>query len=160
MTHSLRHVLSASAAVAALFLIRPLSAGDALEVEWNKVCQVSHGHELLVKTAHGETVKGICISVNVDELAVRTKDNKVIRVARGAMARLDMYRSASHQLRSLGNGMHSGLKEGFDALLSPEAPVGIVLIPSTLAWGAVSAPFCILGDLKARLEGTQQIKPI
>ena len=160
MTHSLRIVLSAAAAVAALTFAQPLRADDALEVQWNKVCQVADGHELLVRTANGEMVQGICLSVNVDEMAVRTKDNNVVRVARSTMSRLDMYLSPAHQLRSLGKGMHAGLKEGFRGLLSPEAPVGIVLIPGTLAWGAISAPFCVLGDLKSKLEGTRQIKPI
>jgi len=137
-----------------------LRAGDALEVQWNKVCQVADGHELLVRTASGEMVRGICLSVNVDEMAVRTKDNKVIRVARGTMSRLEMYRSPNHQLQSLEKGMRAGLKEGFRELLSPEAVAGMVLIPGTVAWGAVSAPFCALGDLKAKLDGTRQIKPI
>lgn len=160
MTCSLRFVLSSAVLLAALVSMPALRADDALEVQWNRVCQVAGSHELLVRTASGDQVRGICLSVNVDEMTVRTKDNKVIRVARGAMSRLDMYRSPSHQLRSLGKGMHAGLKVGFDALLSPEAPVGMVLIPGTVAWGAVSAPFCILGDLKAKLEGTRQIKPI
>jgi hypothetical protein len=38
-------------------------------------------------------------------------------------------------------------------------PAAVVAIPATLAWGAVSAPFCLLGDLKAKLKGMQEIKP-
>jgi len=160
MTHSLRIVLNCTILLVPLLSTLPLRADDALEVQWNKVCQVADGHELLVRTANGDTVQGICLSVNVDEMAVRTKDNRIVRVARGTMSRLEMYRSPNHQLRSLGKGMHTGLKEGFRELLSPEAVAGIVVIPGTLAWGAVSAPFCVLGDLKSRLEGTRQIKPI
>ena len=160
MTRSLRIVLDAAVLLAPLLSTLPLRADDALEVQWNKVCQVAYGRELLVRTANGEMVRGVCLSVNVDAMMVRTRDNKVVRVARGALSRLEMYRSPSHQLRSLGKGMHTGLREGFRELLSPEAVAGMVLIPGTVAWGAVSAPFCALGDLKAKLDGTRQIKPI
>jgi hypothetical protein len=160
MTRSTRIVLNSAVLLVPLLSTLPLRAGDALEVQWNKVCQVANGHELLVRTAAGDTVQGICLSVNVDEMAVRTKDNKIVRVARSTMSRLDMYRSPNHQLRSLGKGMHAGLKEGSRELLSPKAVAGIAMIPGTLAWGAISAPFCALGDLKSKLEGTRQIKPI
>jgi len=160
MTFPLRFIFSAATVVSALSVMPLLRADDALEVQWNKVCQVTNGHELLVRTANGDEVRGICLSVNVDEMAVRTKDNKVIHVARGAMSRLEMYRSPNHQLQSLGKGMHGALQEGFKDLLSPAAVAGIVIIPGTLAWGAVSAPFCALGDLKAKLDGTRQIRPI
>jgi hypothetical protein len=56
--------------------------------------------------------------------------------------------------------VHKGLAEGVNELLSPLAIGGIVMIPSTLAWGAVSLPFCLLGDLKAKIGGTKDIKPI
>jgi len=160
MTLSLRFILNSAFVLAPLLSTPPLRADDALEVQWNKVCQVADGHELLVRIANGDEVRGICLSVNVDEMAVRTKDNKVVRVARSAMSRLEMYRSPNHQLQSLGKGMHGALQEGFKDLLSPAAVVGVVIIPSTLAWGAVSAPFCAIGDLKAKLDGTRQIKPI
>jgi len=160
MTRSLRIALNSAIIAAPLLSMASLRADDAMEVQWTKVCQVAGGHELLLHTANGNEVRGICLSVNVDEMAVRTKDNKVVRVARGAMSRLEMYRSPTHQLSDLGKGMHRGLQEGFRDLLTPEAIAGIVIIPSTLAWGAVSAPFCALGDLKAKLDGTRQIKPI
>jgi hypothetical protein len=135
-----------------------LHAADAIETKWTDLCGVSSGHELTITTAGGETVHGYCISLDVDGMRVRTQDGKVKRIARTTLARLEMSRQKGHQLSSLGKGMHNGLKFGFDSLFSPVAPVGLVAIPGTLAWGAVSAPFCILGDLNERLAGKREIK--
>lgn len=149
------------AAFAALFTASvPLSAADAIEVPWNKVCEVSNGREITLTTANGGTVQGYCISTDVNEIAVTTRDRRVIKVARSALNRLQMRRSKGHQLRALHKGVHSGLRVGFDALFSPLAPVGLVVVPGTLAWAAVSAPFCLLGDLKDKADGQQEIKLI
>ncbi len=93
--------------------------------------------------------------IGVDEISVNTKDRGVVKVARSALSRIDMHLHISshrgHELRALGHGVHVGLSHGFGWLLSPAAPLGIVTIPATLAWGAVSAPFCAIGDVAAKL---------
>lgn len=104
--------------------------------------------------------QGYCVSIDADQIAVTTKDRRVVKIARKTLSRLELRRSKGHQLSSLRSGMRKGLRTGFDSLLSPLAPYGIVAIPATLAWGAVAAPFCLLGDLKAKVTGTQELKPI
>jgi len=138
----------------------PLLAANPIETQWNQVCRVADGREMIVTTASGETVQGYCISVDVDGVGIRTRDGQIKHVARTALARLRVHGARGHQLSSLGKGVHDGLKFGVDALLSPEAVLGAVAIPATLAWGAVSTPFCILGDLRDKLSGTREIKPI
>ncbi len=115
---------------------------------------------MLVTTANGDKIEGTCVSVNVDEIAVTTRDHKVVKIARQTLAKLQLQRKKGHQLRALRNGMHTGLQSGFDAIFSPYAPAGLVMVPATLAWGAVAAPFCLLGDLGSLMAGTQEIKPI
>jgi hypothetical protein len=56
--------------------------------------------------------------------------------------------------------MHEGLRQGFEWLFSPYAPLGMVVVPGTVAWGAVAAPFCLLGDLNDKLAGRREIKVI
>ena len=63
-------------------------------------------------------------------------------------------------MSTLRRGMRKGLHDGFDLLLSPYAPAGAVLLPATLAWGAVVAPFCALGELKNKLETGREIRVI
>jgi hypothetical protein len=43
-------------------------------------------------------------------------------------------------------------------LLTPAAPVAIVLVPGTFAWGALAAPFCLIGDLSNKIGGSEEIK--
>lgn len=138
----------------------PLTASEQLQVDWTRVCQVSTGHELLATTATGEQVSGYCVAVNVDEISISTGDQKIVKVGRSALAKLEMSVAKGHQVRSLGRGMHRTLKDGHELLLSPMAPVGIALIPATVAWGAAALPFCLLGDLRAKIRGKREIKPL
>jgi hypothetical protein len=135
----------------------PLHAAEHIEVHWSEVCKVADGHQLTIMTTNGDTVDGYCMSINVDEMAVTTKDKRVVKIARAALSRIEMQRSRNgHQLSSLGKG----LGWGFDVLLSPHAPLGLVVLPPMLAWGAVAAPFCLLGDLIHQETGTHEIKVI
>ena len=109
-------------------------------------------------TANGDTTAGYCFSINSDEIAVTTMDHKVVKIALSALSRIDVHRTKGHQVSSLANGMHQGFKWGFDSMLSPLAPLGIVAVPGTLAWGVVAAPFCLLGDLRYKATGKQEIK--
>jgi hypothetical protein len=52
--------------------------------------------------------------------------------------------------------MRRSLRAGFAALFSPYAPAGIVMVPGTLAWGAVAAPFCLIADIGAAAAGGKQ----
>jgi hypothetical protein len=140
----------------------PLCAADEIRVHWNEVCRAAGGNQLTIKTTDGGTVSGYCLSVNVDEIAVSTNDQRVVRITRKTLSRIDMQRSQNegHQLRALGRGLHSGLRKEFELRLSPFAPLGIVALPATVAWGAVAAPFCVIGDLTHRTSRTQEIKVI
>jgi hypothetical protein len=137
----------------------PLYAAEPIAADWNQVCRVAGRHELLVTTTAGNTLEGFCVGVSVTEISVRTKNIGIVKIARNTLSRLEMRRAKGHQLKTLGEGMSGSLRWGFDALLSPLGPVAVVSIPGTLAWGAVAAPFCVLGDLKARVAGTREIKP-
>jgi len=148
------------AVLAAAIACHPALAADPIQVQWNQVCHAAGGREVTVTTASGEIVQGDCFAVDVNQIAVKTKDKGIVKVARKSLSRIDVYRAKDHQLRALANNVRKGLNFGWDSMLSPIAPVGIVAIPATLAWGAVSAPFCVLGDLRAKIAGKRQIKPL
>ena len=98
------------------------------------------------------------MAVTINELSIRGDNRRVIKVTRAALSKLELKRARGHQLRALGKGMDEALRTGTNALLAPYAPAGLALIPATLAWGAVAAPFCILGDLVSKAAGEQRIK--
>jgi hypothetical protein len=147
-------------ALALAFGSLTLCAAEPKEVPWNEVCRAAQGRELLVTTTTGSTVAGYCVVIDVNEIGVKTTDRGIVKVARTALSKLSVERARGHQLRSLGRGVHKGLHKGTEYLLSPMAPIGLVVVPATLAWGAFSAPFCVIGDLKAKAAGSEEIKPI
>jgi hypothetical protein len=136
----------------------PLLAQESVHVAWTQVCRTANGRQMRLTTNTGDTVEGYCMSVSVDEISLRTPDQRAVKIARAAMARI-VVTPQEHQLRALGRGMRKSLRTGFRALLSPMAPAGMVLIPATLAWGAVSAPFCAAGDLFAGKSTGTEIRP-
>ena len=135
-----------------------LNAADPLETHWNQVCRVANGRELLLTTTAGDTLEGYCLTMNVNEIAVTTRDKKIVKIARSALSRIEMHRANGHQFSSLMNGVRQGLRYGTESLLSPSAPLGVLVLPSVVAWGAAATPFCLLGDLVYKVEGKQEIK--
>lgn len=162
-THARSKLLGAASVLgfASLFSI-PCAAGPGdplpLETHWENVCAVSSGKQLIVTTETGETVEGYCVSVDVNKIGIRTIDQRFVQVARSTLRKIEMRRPKEHQLASLGRGVKKGLHEGTRQLFSPMAIGGMIVIPATLAWGAVSTPFCILGDLFAPQERRREIK--
>jgi hypothetical protein len=143
---------------AALAWTVPLHAADPIETRWNDVCKVSAKNQLSLTTADGETVEGVCIHINADEIAVTTFDHRTIHIARAALSSLRLRRTQGHQLKSLGKGLRGGLGTELRWLLSPLAPLGLVAAPATLAWGAAATPFCMLGDLVNKVTSARNIK--
>jgi hypothetical protein len=145
---------------AALAWTLPAHAADAIETHWSDVCQLATlGDHLILATVNGETVESkYCVRVNADEIAVTTSDNRTIRIARAALSSLRLSSAQGHQLKALGHDLHGGLRTELRWLLSPMAPLGLVSIPSTLAWGAAAAPFCVLGDLVHKARPDREVK--
>jgi len=136
----------------------PLFAADTEETQWKDLCAVANGRELIIKTDTGDTVTGYCSTISIDAIDIMTKDRRIVTIARKGLSRIQIHRTKGHQLQSLGRGIQTGLRQGSDWLFSPAALAGIVTIPATLAWGAVSAPFCLLADLRYHLADQKEIK--
>jgi hypothetical protein len=142
----------------ALACLPALHAEEPLQVPWNEVCKTTVGKEMNIKTAAGGEINGYCVSVSIDEMNVRTQDGKIVKLARSALQGIRMRRTKSHQLSALRKGMHGSLHESVDLLFSPLAPLGIVAVPGTIAWGIVATPFCALSDLHDKLQGSREIR--
>ncbi|MGP0073300.1 MAG: hypothetical protein ACLPWF_15385 [Bryobacteraceae bacterium] len=145
-----------------LVAMAPLHAAD-VQARWNDLCRVAGAHQLNVTTSDGKTVSGTCIGTSGDDLSLTVKhltsNQGAIKVARSTLTRIQMYDPGNgHHLADLGDGMSKSFKKGFGWLFSPAAPLGLVAIPATVAWGAVSAPFCLLGDMGSNGPTTQDIK--
>lgn len=129
---------------------------DTVDVPWNKVCQTARNQQMRITTSTGETVEGYCISIGVDELTVRTRDNQAVRIAKSALSRIVVPKE--RQLEALGRGMQRSIQFGLKALPTPYGPLVVPVIPATIAYGAAAAPFCAVGDLLAKRDGLE-IRP-
>jgi hypothetical protein len=153
----MKHMLLFTLAVA-MAVTLPIRAADDIHARWTDLCHVAAGRQLNVTTADGNTVSGACVSTNADELSL-TANQRVVKIARSTLTRIQMYQPGNgHHLADLGNGMYKSFNRGFAWLFSPAAPLGLVAIPATVAWGAVAAPFCLLGDLGDNGPVTQTIQ--
>jgi len=160
----MKHTLASSTLLAAFLAASslPLSASDIptnqVETRWTDVCSVAQDHELTLTTGPGETIQGYCVAIDVNKISVKTADKRIIQIARTTLSKLEVERRKGRQLESLGRGMHKGIHWGFENALSPRGPLPLVAVPLTLAWGAVAAPFCILGDIISDAAGKREIK--
>ena len=135
----------------------PVHAAD-LQARWNDLCRVAAGRQLNVTTSDGATLRGSCASTGADGLSLST-NQRVVKIARSTLSRIQLYQPGNgHHLADLGQGMSKSFHKGFVWLFSPAAPLGLVAIPATVAWGAVSAPFCLLGDMGDSGDVTQDIQ--
>jgi hypothetical protein len=153
MKHTIRF-LTLSAALAWAF---SMHAADDLHAHWNDLCSVVGGHQLNVTTSDGKTVSGSCSSTDADGLSL-TANQRIVKIARSTLTRIQMYQPGNHHLADLGNGMSKSFRRGFGWLFSPAAPLGLLTIPATVAWGVMAAPFCLLGDLGDNGPVTQDVK--
>ena len=105
-----------------------------------------------------QLLAALCTATDADALSL-TANQRVVKIARSTLTRIEMYQPGNgHHLADLGNSMSRSFARGFGWLFSPAAPLGLVAIPATIAWGAVAAPFCLLGDLGDDGAITQDIK--
>jgi hypothetical protein len=130
-----------------------------IHARWNDLCQVARNRPLSVTTSDGQTVNGACTSTDADVLSLNS-NQRIVKIARATLTRIQLYQPGNHHLADLGRGMSKGFQTGFGWLFSPAAPLGLVVIPATVAWGAMAAPFCLLGDLADNGPVTQEIKVI
>jgi hypothetical protein len=136
----------------------PVHAADDIHARWNDLCHVAGNRQLNVTTSDGKTLSGSCASTDADGLSL-TANQRVVKIARSTLSRIQMYQPGNgHHLADLGDGMSKSFRKGFGWLFSPAAPLGLVTIPATVAWGAVAAPFCLLGDMGDNGPVTQDIK--
>ncbi len=124
----------------------PLHAAD-LQAHWNDLCQVAAGRQVNVTTSDGKNLTGSCLATSSDQLSLVSTDG-VVKIARATLTRIQVWQPGNrHHLKDLGNNMDSSFQLGFVFLRSPAAPIGLAIIPATVAWGAVAVPFCALADI-------------
>jgi hypothetical protein len=132
---------------AALASSAALRAQDSVQLPLPRVCDYARSRSIQVTMPNGETVEGVCFSTTVDELQVQTKSG-IVKVARAQLSRVTIADiQAHHQVRHLFKHVGQGVANSAKLIPTEAGLVGLIGVPTTLAWGAVAVPFCLFGDL-------------
>lgn len=130
-----------------------LHAQEVRDVPFTQVCNFANSPRFYnsgtvqIKTANGETVEGVCFSVDLNEIQLNTK-NGIVKIARAQLAHVSMIEvPKGHQLRILGKHVGRGISNSAKMIPTEGGIAGVIGVPATLAYGAVAVPFCLLGDL-------------
>jgi hypothetical protein len=152
--------LTGELTLAAAAFATPVYAADTVETRWIDLCKTAGNHALSLTTQNGGTLEGTCISIDVNGVQIRN-EHKVVTIARSELTRVRLYRAPhGRNLAALGKMVGGSVKEFGPQLLSPMAPFALTAIPTTVAYAAVAAPFCAIGDIVARLKGKREVKVI
>jgi hypothetical protein len=144
MKHLTTNTLMIFAALAGSAALR---AQDSVDVPLPRVCDYARSRTIQVKLPTGETVEGVCFSTTVDEMQVQTK-NGIVKIARAQLSRVSVVEVPRRQhLARLGKHVKQGLDGSVKMIPTEMGLAGVVGVPLTLAYGAVAAPFCLLGDI-------------
>lgn len=134
-----------------------LPTPKVVRVEWTDVCKAAAGDPVTVE-ADGKTLTGFCTSVTVEELVLRTRENRLVTIARSKLSRILATHATSSGLVALRDQTGSNLRSTLRTIFSPSAVTGLVRLPFVVGYSAVALPFCALHDLFHRSD-TREIKP-
>lgn len=126
-------------------------------VPWNQLCEEFDGKTLVLRERDGSIVKGKCIFVHRKFVSVKTSAPRPLEIKRKDIAHLEAVWPRGLTAK-LGHQVAYGLESGAGLIFSIWAPVGIVMVPATLVWGAVAAPVCLIRDIADRKEHQQEIR--
>jgi hypothetical protein len=121
-------------------------AKDPMTAPWDGLCGAIGWHDVSITTRSGKTLKGACFSTNARQLTLG-RGQKVVKIDRTEILRIRLRPYNRHRLLpKLGDQVADMFVLGSFSLATPAAPMGILLIPVSLAYGAVGTPICAVHD--------------
>jgi len=117
---------------------------------WNGLCELAEKNEVALTVATGKTIRGRCISASEGSLSLNSH-GRLLTINRSDVKRIWLLRKTRRLLPVLGEQFGFMLAGGILSLGSPESAVGVVLIPTALAYGAVGTPICVVHDLAQKI---------
>jgi hypothetical protein len=128
-----------------------LGASGKITSRWSELCTVSLGSELSLVSTSGKTVKGQCASTGESDISLNNH-GRLLKMERSDVSKIRMLRLVNHHLLpALGNQVGELLFGGLLTLASPYAPLGLVIVPAALVYGAAAAPVCAAHDLAQKI---------
>jgi len=153
----MRHTLNTLIAIA--ISLAALHGATVKEVPWTSICN-ANGPKLRVTTADGRHLQGSCTVVEKDTIVFEIGKGQSMLLERSNIAKVEISPRRQRQLTELRQTLGRELSGSVKDLFTPMAPLALVAIPAELAWGAISTPFCAIGDLLQEDDAVREVNPI
>lgn len=134
-------------AMLAIVATLTMEAAPSQQMRWKDLATYLRGKLVTITTKDGKTVSGRTPVVWPDGISFTDVPSST--VPRDAVVSLHWEAPYERQTHKLGRLLSSGYRHAGRNLGTTMGPVALVEFPVITAWGAATAPFCLLGDLFA-----------
>jgi hypothetical protein len=155
MKHSL-WILSTTFAVAA-----PAVAADKLSLQWGQLAPQVEGRRLTVTTTDQTNgYRARCLRVETDGLVIENPwaGGQPLKLDRQKVTKIRVDDRSGRNMSRLEDKTGPTLDLLLQSMLTPAAPIGLVGTPVVAAYFVAVTPFCVIGDLFARLRPALDIE--
>lgn len=133
----------------------PAFAADKLSLAWDQLAPQVEGRRLTVTTTDQTNgYKARCLRVEADGLVIENPwaSGEPLKLDRQKVTRIRVDDRSGHNMARLENKTGPTLDLLMGSIFSAEAPIGLVGTPVLAAYFVAATPFCLIGDLFARLR--------
>ncbi len=129
-------------------------AADKLSVQWNQLAQQVEGRRVTVTTSDPNSFRGRCLRVEYDWLVIENPwaAGQPLKLDRKKVVKIRVDDRGGRSLARLESHAGPTLELLLESVFTPMAPVGLVGTPVVAAYFVVATPFCLIGDMFARLR--------
>jgi hypothetical protein len=139
----------------------PAVAANQMSLPWHQLAYYIEGHNLTVAADGTVPFEGKCLRVDYDALIFENPNGpSPIRLVRSKVENIKVRDIGGRQMTRLLNRTGPALNYGRKAIVSPAAPLGLVVTPAVVGYFLFSTPFCLLGDLLATLDSPLEIRVV
>jgi hypothetical protein len=138
----------------------PAIAADKLSLPWKQLPPQVEGRRLTITTTdQANGYRARCLRVEDDGLVLENPwaSGEALKVDRKKVTRIRVDDRGGRQMARLEERTGPKLDLLMQSLFTPAAPVGLVGTPLVAAYFVVATPFCVIGDLLARLRPALEI---
>jgi hypothetical protein len=143
-------ILSTIFAVAA-----PAVAADKLSLQWAQLAPQVEGRRLTVTTTDQTNgYRARCLRVETDGLVIENPwtAGQPLKIERQKVTKIRVDDRSGRNMARLEDKTGPTLDLLLQSVFTPAAPVGLVGTPVVAAYFVAATPFCLIGDLFARLR--------
>jgi hypothetical protein len=149
-------ILSTIFAVAA-----PAVAADKLSLQWDQLAPQLEGRRLTVTTTdQSNGYRARCLRVEADGILIENPwaGGQPLKLDRQKVTKIRVDDRSGRNMARLEDRTGPTLDLLLQSVFTPAAPIGLVGTPVVAAYFVAATPFCLIGDLFARLRPALDIE--